>query len=275
MDVRTASTPSPHAVLPVAQAYTKRWLREAAPPALGATGTTAGTGTGTLPVLPGSPAGRAAQDRKVQWEVGRAGYKPPGGEVTAEQIRAAASLLSSASRVSSMIKDPLTRQACARVGVIPEELELKPKSAFAFIEGKAIPASAEVQEDQWQVRRPVFAVLVAQPVHISSSVCSPSLSCAPLRPHPPTHPPQSYVRRMSSTLAAVLAERERMVQSEAQRKEREAQFTKAMVKRFDEEMKAEADKVAREERALERLAKVRPVTLKPNPCAEPRVTRTM
>jgi hypothetical protein len=80
---------------------------------------------------------------------------------------------------------------------------------------------------------------------------------------------------MSSTLAAVLAERERMVQSEAQRKEREAQFTKAMVKRFDEEMKAEADKVAREERALERLAKVRPVTLKPNPCAEPRVTRTM
>jgi hypothetical protein len=80
-----------------------------------------------------------------------------------------------------------------------------------------------------------------------------SLSAPPLRAAAPM---QSYLRRMSRTLAAVLAERERMVEAEATKKERDAQFTKVMLKRYEEEMQAEADKVAREERALQRLAKV-------------------
>jgi hypothetical protein len=98
VDVTPSGGQSP-AVLPAAQAYSKRWVREAG----ASPGATTHT---TLPALPASPSAA----RKVQWEVGLAGYKQPGGDVTEDQIRAAAGLLQGGpSRIAGMLKDPGVR----------------------------------------------------------------------------------------------------------------------------------------------------------------------
>ncbi len=113
---------------------------------------------------------------------------------------------------------PQFLRACERVGVALDDLDLKPRAAFALVEGKAIAAGPAFAEEQWQ----------------------------------------SYVRRKSRTLAAVLAERDRMTAAEEAERVKQEAFTRQMLLRFDEEMQAEAAKVAREERALAKLAKVRP-----------------
>ena len=222
-DTRTGKSSPTSTFLPSTQAYSKRWVR---------TKELAATGSTFPPLSPSSPAkaSTAGQtgERKVQWDVGLAGYKHPGNEVTPEQVRAAASLLQSATRIAAMVREPLIRQACERVGVVPEDLIPKSKAAFALVEGKAIAAGQEHAEEQWE----------------------------------------SYQRRMARKLAIVVAERDRYLEEEAVRKEKDEQYTKQLLKRFQEEMDAEAAKVEREEKAILKLAQVRVW-----PCSGLRTTR--
>jgi hypothetical protein len=198
--------------MPPAEAYSKRWIPRG--------GTSPSVSLPQLsPARSSVPPGTLRAEspsRSVKWEPGMAGYQHPGGVVTEEQIKAAISMMASATRMSSMIREPLVIAACERVGVRPEELLPKSRAQFNLVEGRSFAASPEFAEEQWQ----------------------------------------SYQRRAGKKLALVVRERDIIMQEEEEKKAKEEVAARKQLSLLTSSLQIESSKVAKEERELQKVAQV-------------------
>jgi hypothetical protein len=94
------------------------------------------------------------------------GYEPPEAEVSGIQMEAARRVASNADALRTFMNDPRSRDACKFAGILPEELEPRPRSAFKREPDRAAVidvATADKRYEHFEARRTwKLAVVIAE-----------------------------------------------------------------------------------------------------------------